>query len=127
MAETEIKADCNTPLKEKVRDFNIAFANNDTEAIIGFVGEKIRWEMIGYKSVKSSPAMRAELESMAGPKPLRLTLRTITQEAGRCAADGTLGFDDGTSVAFCDVYLFDGETADAKITELYSYGIHIKD
>ena len=121
-----IPEDCgNAPRKEFIRDFNIAFGENDTEKILSFMSDDIVWDMIGYKKVAGKEAVRKELESNGLGVATELLLSRIITHGDTAAANGVMKFAK-TTMAFCDVYEFTGHNKNAKIKELTSYGIEQK-
>lgn len=126
MLKVMVPSDCgNAPRKEFIRDFNISFAKNDTDAILKCMSEDIVWNMIGNKTLEGKDAVTEMLRTMEGEKARDLTIHTIITHGDTAAANGVMKFER-TTIAFCDIYKFSGHENTAKIKELTSYGTEIK-
>lgn len=118
--------DCgNAPKKAFIRDFNIAFAENQTEKILASMSDDITWNMIGNTVLQGKEEVKKMLKTMEGEKATELILHTLITHGNTAAANGEMHFPSVT-IAFCDVYEFTGHDADAKIKTLTSYGIELK-
>ena len=121
-----IPDDCgNAPKKEFIRDFNIAFAENNLEKILDCMADDIVWVMVGKKIMNGKEEAKAFLETMGDEKAEELILDTIVTHGDEAAADGIIKLPK-IAVAFCDVYKFTGHDKNAKIKQLTSYGIELK-
>jgi len=126
MLKITVAEDCgNEPEKQFVKDFNVAFAQDEIDKVLACVSEDIRWEVVGDKVVNGKAKLTPFLKKMAtsGPKATELVIDNIISHGDRCAANGTMKFDDGSKLAFCDMYTFTGQDADAKLKELISFAI----
>ncbi len=121
-----VPEDCgNAPKREFIRDFNIAFVENNKEKILDFMSDDIVWVMVGKKIMQGKEEARKFLETMGDEKAEELILDTIVTHGDEAAADGVIRFSK-FSVAFCDVYKFTGHDKNAKIKQLTSYVIELK-
>lgn len=119
--------DCgNAPKKLLLRDFNVAFANSDIEALLENVSDDIRWTMVGSAEVVGKEAFETTLREMSGPDVVELVLHHIITHGNVGSANGILRFEDGKAYGFCDVYRFSSHAKDAKIKEMSSYVIEIE-
>jgi hypothetical protein len=126
MVKIIVPEDCsNAPKKEFIRDFNIAFAENNNDKILDFMADDIMWNLVGNKIVQGKESVRKELESMELGEATELILHTIVTHGNIAAADGIMKFKN-IAIAFCDVYEFTGHDKNTKIKELTSYGIELK-
>ncbi len=126
MTKITVSEDCgNAPRKEFILDFNVAFAENDLEKILNFMSDDITWDMIGNKKIQGKKEARKFLETMGSEKATELIIKTVITHGDTASANGEIIFPS-ISVAFCDVYKFNGHKSDAKIQALTSYGIELK-
>ena len=128
MIKISVSEDCgNAPKKQFIKDFCIASANGQIAAVIEMVTDDIALIIPGYKNAHG----RAEVEELltrdaARSKVSELIIDNILSHGDRCAANGTLRFEDGGVVAFCNVYRFNGHGKTAKIKEITTYSIEPK-
>lgn len=127
MVKVIIDEDCdNAPKKQYIQDFNIAFAESDTRRLLGMVSDDISWTMVGAKTIKGKATVEKELQTLLETKAASLIIDSILSHGNRCAASGTLEYGDGSSVAFCDMYVFTSHGTNARIKELTSYAVETK-
>jgi hypothetical protein len=126
MTKVTISEDCdNAPKKQFIKDFNIAFAKEDTAFILDCFADDAHWEMIGGASWAGKAAIAEALQSMDGGEASELIIDNILSHGRRCAANGVLKYPDGSSVAYCDIFVFTSHAVDAKIQTLTAYAIEI--
>lgn len=127
MVQIDVQADCgNAPKKEFIRDFEIAFAQNNKELVLDSMDEHIVWEMIGENIIVGKESMTEELEGMLDDTVATLTIENIMTHGDVGAANGTMLFRDGTEYGFCDIFTFTSHAKDAKIKKLQAYVVEIK-
>jgi len=118
--------DCgNAPKKEFLRDFNIAFAKNDSEEILKRVTDDITWEIVGDKIVHGKEQFAQVLDSMQGSKATELIIKTIITHGDEGSINGVMVFSSESSIAFCDVCTFSSHGKDALIKEMTSYAVEL--
>lgn len=123
MLEVHCPVDCgNAPRKQVLKDFNIAFAQGDVEAVLEMVRDDIVWEIVGERRIEGKEAMRTALEAMRETEATELHLHHIITHGNEAAANGVITFTNGLRYAFCDVYVFAGFTKTAKLRAITSYG-----
>ncbi len=123
MLKIDVKPDCeNAPKKQLLRDFSIAFSEENIPFILDRVTDDIHWRIVGDKVISGKPAFAAALEEMKGVKTTGLTIHRIITHGAEAAVDGEVIVEDGKKYAFCDVYLFAGARGD-RIKALTSYVI----
>jgi hypothetical protein len=126
MTKITVPEDCeNVPRKELIRDFNIAFAENNKDKILEFMADDIVWVMVGDKIMNGKEEAAKSLETMGDEIAEELILDTIITHGDTAACDGVIKYSKH-AVAFCDVYKFTGHDKDAKIKELTGYAIVLK-
>lgn len=119
------KEDCNNaPKKQYILDFNIAFANADTEKILDMLDDNAVWHMVGVKILKDKESIRKQLELISTNKAEVLNIENILSHGKMCSANGQIYFTNH-KVAFCDVYTFSSHSKNAKIKAIQSYVIDI--
>jgi hypothetical protein len=116
----------NAPKKLKLRDLNIAFIKGDIESLLGLMTDDIEWTMIGNKVVKGREEVRKFMSGMLEIKGTELIINNIIVHGRYGAADGSMKFEDGSTIAFCDVYTFNKSDSSAKIKKMTSYGVELK-
>src|SRR5690349_21140297 len=94
--EVLIEEDCgNSPRKEFLRDFNLAFIGGEVEKTLGFVAEDVTWELVGEGTIEGRAGMRAWLESMAGKSARRVVLKNIITHGRAAAINGSYEMESG--------------------------------
>ena len=122
-----ISEDCgNAPKKAFLRDFNIAFAENNIAQLLDSVTDDFTWELIGNTTYHGKEAFGKVLAGMLDSKATELVIRDILTHGDIGAIHGSMSFDDGSTVAFCDICTFNSHAKDAKIKAMTSYGIELK-
>lgn len=126
MARIVVPEDCgNAPKKAQIRDFNVAFANRDVDALLEAVTADIRWKRVGFDVVEGKGAFETELRQMQGAEVTELVVDEILTHGNVGAANGIIRFADGRAYAFCDVYRFSSHSKNAKIKSVTSYVIEV--
>jgi len=121
-----IPFDCgNAPKILSIKDFNVAFAENNNTYIFEKVTSDIVWEIIGVKQIHGKENFASELKRLRSIEVKEFILTTVVTHGFNGAADGIMKFKDGTTVAFCDIYTFASSTNNAKIKKITSYVISI--
>ena len=111
-----VLADCSgSPINQRLRDLNIAFARADVAAILDFFADDIAWDIIGEREICGLAAARETLEAMSGVAVRELTIHSIISDGREGAVNGLIAAETGGAVAFCDVCRFD---AGGKIGDL---------
>jgi hypothetical protein len=120
MTKITINADCNnSPKKEFLKDFNVAFATGDADFIINNVSDDIHWVMYGDKELKGKKDFTKEINIMKDYVADELTVHSIVTHGAEAALNGEIKMG-GKAYAFCDVYRF-ASAGSTKIEELKSY------
>ena len=128
MTRITISADCgNAPKAQLIKDFNIAFAKGNIDAILSYFADDIYWETVGRKSWSGKIEVTAVLKSMTEVQASELIIDNILSHGKQCAANGVLKYGDGSVIGFCDIYTFSSHDSRAKIKSLISYAIDMKD
>lgn len=115
-----IKPDCgNSPKREFIKDFNLAFFQADTQFIIDHASEDIVWEIYGDKTIKGKGDFSKEIMSMAGCPADELTIHHIITHGKEGACNGEFVMGEKRYV-FSDIYVF-VSAGKRTIEKIYSY------
>src|SRR5688572_23761904 len=126
MTKVIISEDCgNSPKNIFVQELTIAFAKGDTKFIQSNVTEDVRWNMVGDRIIEGKEKIIEMLEKMKDDKAVELNIRHIATHGKAGAADGSIKFKNGNTVAYCNVYEF-SNTKGTSVKEITSYEIEIK-
>lgn len=124
MVNVNVQPDCgNAPKKLFIRDFMIAFANNDTPFLLDCLTDDARWEMVGERTLNSKSEVENALDNMPGAKVKAMTIATIITHGDAGSANGTMTLADDKHYGFCHVYVFSSYGKNAKIKQIASYVI----
>lgn len=128
MVKITVTEDCgNAPKKEFIKDFCIALAHANIEAAMDMLAENVHLEIPGYTSASGKQAVENLIgEDSKRSKVSELIIENILSHGDRCAANGMLKFEDGGSVAFCNMYVFNSHGKNAKLKEIITYSIELK-
>lgn len=121
MVEVHVGPDCgNAPKKRMLRDFSIAFAERDKDAVLAAVADHVEWQIIGEREVAGIKAFGDALNEEWRATVRSLTIDTILTHGAQGSVSGSMALADRRTIHFCDVYTF---TSHAKIARLASYWI----
>ncbi|MGI8314182.1 nuclear transport factor 2 family protein [Halobacillus mangrovi] len=116
--------DCgNAPKKQLIKEFNLAFATNNVEFVISCVSDDIKWNIVGDQFIQGKKAFSEALQQMKESNISKIHMKNIITHGRTGAADGTLFFNGGKQIHFCDIIMFTSAGKQAKIKELTSYVI----
>lgn len=125
MVKINIEADCgNSPKREFLKDFNIAFAEGNLAFIAENITDNIIWTMIGDKQIEGKDAFLDEFEQMNQQKTAELTVSKIITHGREGSANGKIVMSDGKTYAFSDVYEFQSAKGNS-IKSITSYVIKV--
>lgn len=118
--------DCShSPRAAMVRDFNIAFAMGDAEAILAQLSETMRWEMMGAKVLEGKQSVIEAMPKMTAEVAEELEIKSIVTHGASAACDGILTYAGGAKLGFCDVYEFTSAASKGKIKAMRSYAVDL--
>lgn len=122
MLQVYCPVDCsNAPRKQVLRDFNIALAEGNVDAVLEMVRDDIVWEVVADRRIEGKELMQAALEDMKEARATELHIHHIITHGNQAAANGVLVFESGVRYAYCDVYVFAGFSKTAKLRQITSY------
>lgn len=113
----------NSPKALQLRDFNIAYVKQDLPTMLDQLADNIAWHWVGDKQAQGKDEVAKALEEMISHQAVEFTLQNILTHGKLGAADGKITMQDGSTFAFCDVYIFSSTAKTAKIAEITSYVI----
>ncbi len=109
MVKIVCSLDCrNSPRKQFLKDFNIAFAQGNSIFMAEHVAEDIHWITLGDKETKGKKAFLDSIKQMAETKVAKLEILKIITHGKDASANGIMTLEDDTQFQFCDVYAFEG-------------------
>lgn len=103
-----------------ITKFNLAFAECDTDYILSCFAEDAHWEMAGGPSWRGRDAIRKTLATMNDGDASEVILDNIIVSGNQCAASGTLKYEHGRNVTYCDVYTFAPGTETIQTLKAYA-------
>lgn len=106
-----------------LKEFNKAFAKNDTDFIIKNVTDDIQWTVTGDVTVMGKEDFMQALKQMESDEPYEIDIKNIITHGDSASVNGEMKSADGKIYAFCDVYSF----KDSLIKEMTSYVIELKE
>lgn len=113
----------NSPRKEFILEFNVAFAKGDAEFLIDHVSDNIVWTIYGDKKIVGKEDFSMEIHEMKQHVADKLTMKKIITHGREASSSGIIEMG-GKSYAMCDVYDFVGATGNI-IRSMESYVITI--
>lgn len=124
MTKVTLSQECeNDPNKQFIEDFNLAFAQCDTEYIASCFSDDAQWQMVGGPVWNGKAAITEALKDMSDGDASELIMDTIVSSQNKCAASGALKYPSGRGISYCDVYTFTSDAPDKKIKTLTAYAI----
>lgn len=88
------------------------------------LADDAEFNLVGGAVYKGKENIKKALENMGMQKAKELVIDNILSHGNRCAANGTLVYND-QKVHFSDIYIFSSHSSGAKIKSLVSYGIEV--
>ncbi len=124
--DIKVAVDCgNSPKMQFLRDFNIAFAQGDTDHLMDSVADDIYWDIVGDKIIQGKPGFEAALQQMKEEKLKGMHIEKVVTHGKTGAVDGRLIRQNGKEYAFCDVYEFQSAKGN-RLAVIKSYIIELK-
>lgn len=118
--KTEVMVHCgNAPKMGKVIDLTIALADKDVELVKTYVREDFIWKTIGNDQVILFDDLLLELAKR--PTVMQLNIDNALSHGNAAMCEGTLSFNNGERLYFCNVVKFVNTAKDALIKEAHTY------
>jgi ketosteroid isomerase-like protein len=114
----------NSAHRQRIIDFNIAFAKGDMDYVLDCFSDDILWDVINHEPVQGKEAVKNLLNEMDDVAE-ELVIDDIVCDGVRCVASGKLVYAD-SAIAYSDLYEFTDESESAKIKTLKGYAIELK-
>ena len=119
--EVIVDPDCgNAPRKAQVRDWLIAFASGDVDAVCAELSDDVTWEIAGAAPTSGIDAVRSQLEALADHDVSALTIRPLISHGKEFAAEGTLTVG-GSNERFAYVLTWSSHAKTADISYVLNY------
>lgn len=107
--------------KEIIQNVNDAFAAGDTETILSFVADDVRWDVIGFSTANGREEFRREVENEGFEGLPVITITSAIEEGDRVAVEGRVMTKpvggDPIELYFHNAYRLEA----GKIREMRSY------
>ena len=117
----------NSPRAALLRDFNVAFAKGDLDAMLSILDDNIVWEMMGHKTFEGKAAVTEMLKGIMGQgESDEYELLSIITHGAEAACKGTVRSSDGSMIAFADFYRFVSASKNG-IKRIVSYAIDLSE
>ncbi|WP_017539048.1 nuclear transport factor 2 family protein [Nocardiopsis halophila] len=124
MVQVTIAPDCgNAPRKQLLRDFTIALAKRDAQALLPTVADDVVWEIVGRRTVRGKADFADAVATAVERQAETLLLDSILTHGSEGAVSSRMAFPGGGAMRCCDVSAFSGHSKTAKIKRITSYWI----
>jgi hypothetical protein len=118
--ETKVMVHCgNAPKMERVIELTIALAKKDANLVKSHVREDFVWKTVGMDDVISFDDLTKELAKRPAVK--ELSVENALSHGNGAMCEGTISFEDGDILYFCNVVKFVNTAKDALIKEAHTY------
>lgn len=109
----------NAPKMERVVELTIALAKKDVNLVKLHVREDFIWKTVGKDEVIPLDELTDALEQK--PAVMELNIENALSHGKGAMCEGTLLFEDGSLVYFCNVVKFVNTAKDAFVKEAHTY------
>lgn len=121
--KTEIMLHCgNAPKMERVIELTIALAKKDVNLVKSHVREDFVWKTVGREDVISLDDLTQELAKR--PTVTEINIKNALSHGKGAMCEGTLSFEDGSLLYFCNVIVFVNTAKDALVKEAHTYFVN---
>lgn len=125
MPEISIEEDCgNSPRKQFLSDFYIAFCERDEETILSMLTDDVRLAIVGEKTLEGKLSV-VDTIVLFVEGVSAITVDNIITHGDTAAVNGVINDDSGVTHAFCEIFKFEGHTKDANIKSIDSFVIEM--
>ncbi|MCY3415126.1 MAG: nuclear transport factor 2 family protein [Candidatus Heimdallarchaeota archaeon] len=120
-----ILPDCgNSPKKEILKKFNIAFASGDSKSILEMISEDFTWEIVGESLVSGKEQLEEILPKIPFDQNKEIIVDKIITHGREAATYGEIILIDDTRYKFADIYEFSNAFG-KMIQSLISFNIKL--
>jgi|HigsolmetaAR203D_1030402.scaffolds.fasta_scaffold01307_15 hypothetical protein len=117
------REDCgNAPRKKLLLEWNVALVNGDFDFLLRHVTDTVVWDRVGVGNIQGKDRLIETLESFKEHPITELRIDHIITHGYTAALHGMMTYG-GKRRRFCDVYVFNGASKQAKIKEITTYAI----
>jgi len=109
----------NAPKMERVVELTIALAKKDVNLVKLHVREDFVWKSVGKDEVIPLDELTDALELK--PTVMELNIENALSHGNGAMCEGTISFEDGSLVYFCNVVKFVNTAKDALVKEAHTY------
>lgn len=118
--KTEVMFHCgNAPKMQRVIELTIALSKKDVNSVKLHVREDFIWKTVGKDDVISLHNLTQELAKR--PTVTELNVENALSHGNGAMCEGTLSFEDGSLLYFCNVVKFVNTAKDALVKEAHTY------
>ncbi|QNO15355.1 hypothetical protein HYG86_11575 [Alkalicella caledoniensis] len=118
--KTEVMFHCgNAPKMERVIELTIALAKKDVNLVKSHVREDFVWKTVGEDDVILFEDLTQKLARR--PTVTKLNVENALSHGNGAMCEGTLSFEDGSLLYFCNVVKFVNTAKDALVKEAHTY------
>ncbi|WP_227356641.1 nuclear transport factor 2 family protein [Haladaptatus salinisoli] len=125
MPELTIEENCdNSPRKQVLSDFYVAFAERDEEAIRSMLTDDAQLVIVGEQTFDGKQSIVDSMDLFLDGIS-EVTVENIIPHGDKAAVTGVITPDSGGTHAFCEVFKFEGDVKDTNIKSIDSYVIEM--
>lgn len=125
MPEISIEENCgNSPRKQFLSDFYVAFVERDEEVIRSMLTDDVRLTIVGEEPLDGRQSVVDSMDLFLDGIS-EITVDNIIPHGDMAAVNGVITADNGDTHAFCEVFKFEGHTKDANIKSIDSYVVEM--
>jgi hypothetical protein len=110
--------------KEILRDLNEAFVTNDSDYILQFVTDDVRWKIIGDQVIVGKENFEEVVKEMETDEAFELRINNIIVHDSKAVVDGSIksksAIGEENTYFFCDIYQL-ADSEDFQISEITSF------
>src|SRR5690606_38780372 len=115
--------DCgNAPKKIIIKDLIVALAEGKLSEADQYLADDLNWEIKGSgDSITNKAGLSSMMQFTAPSSIAELSIKSIITHGRDAAAEGIYVLEDGTRLAFCHIYQFNGFAKSAQVKHISSY------
>ncbi|WP_176142492.1 hypothetical protein [Halobacillus hunanensis] len=83
------------------------------------------WTIVGHKPIKGKGRVEEAMKQVSKDNVTEIELKNIITHGKTGAVDGTLLYENGKVLSFCNIFNFTGAGKNSKINEIASYVISL--
>lgn len=115
--EVTVDVDCgNAPRKAQVRDWVVALAAGDVDAVCNELDTGVRWDVAGQRRYEGIDEVRRYVEQLADEEITSLSIRHVLSHGKQVVAEGATD-----TTRFIHLVTYTGHSKTASIAEVITY------